>query len=252
MSLQSLIDFAKAREILDNRRIDEIISIEEKAGQILAALYVTRRESVEAQIFLDTPKSFEHIMNILNNNIRGGIELRDAIENEVTIILREFGSEVVKENLKTKFGRSYAQKDIIVEEHIKEPSISVEVLDDHIRYHMDNLKTHLEEKHGGIMEGLKSHTSEHFKGFKGKFMEEVDMIKHFISEFIENFFKDYIIKFKNYIVSLEHKIEALAIKDGSKIIKKLEHEAIDGIFGGKKKTKVVAPVEEGPGDCTSS
>lgn len=88
MSLESLIKNAEAEKILSEKRLNFLISKEEKAGQILAALYLLKNttDSIEPFIFLSVQNSFDHILNILNN-IENGSNIKDSIQVELKDIL---------------------------------------------------------------------------------------------------------------------------------------------------------------------
>ncbi len=115
MSLQQLIENGNVEIILIERRFEEIPSIEERAGKILAALYTIKDKtnSIEPLLFLSVPNSMQHIINILHNidPFKGELSLKAAIELEMKIILQTNSSEsaqiksIVEKTIVSKFRR---------------------------------------------------------------------------------------------------------------------------------------------------
>ena len=95
MSLESIITNPIYYTHVKNARNDSGISNIERAGKILSSLYLIKNDtsSIEPILFLSVPNSFDHIIHILENIDNLGMSVRDAIREEINIILTDPNSE---------------------------------------------------------------------------------------------------------------------------------------------------------------
>jgi hypothetical protein len=83
--LMDLINNGGALKVLEIERIEVPMSLPEKAGSILAALYVHHQKTGERSLFLESSRSMEHLINILRM-LEEGRNLSSLIQEEMIIM----------------------------------------------------------------------------------------------------------------------------------------------------------------------
>ena len=237
MSLQSLIDFAEAENILNEKRIGQRVSVEEKAAKILAAMYLIqdKTDSIEPKLFLRSPNSLQHIINILKKN-ENGEPLLEAIESEIQNILRVNNHEleqiaklVKKEEKLTEksfqVGIQTLRESLELKDVRKELDLLSKFVDSRLLTRFDEFKETFESRILDLRTEIRENLKVIFEEVKKKFRDEIYTFEGEAGDKLKSIVDNLTTRLIPFIKVIIEKIEDLASKQGIRLkSKRVENE----------------------------